>query len=62
MPGDEERTYLLETVQSLDRELAVISPDLVIVAANEYAKNRHGGDMVGRRCYAVYHGRKDPCP
>ena len=62
MPDDEERTYLLETVQSLDRELAVISPDLVIVAANEYAKHRHGRDMVGKRCYAVYYSREDPCP
>ena len=62
MPDDEERTYLLETVQSLDRELAVISPDLVIVAANECAKHRHGRDMVGKRCYAVYYSREDPCP
>mgnify|MGYP000361941312 CR=1 FL=1 len=62
MLSDEERTYLLETVQTLERELVVISPDLVIVAANEYAKHRHGREMVGRHCYAVYYGREDPCP
>ncbi|MCF8085322.1 MAG: PAS domain S-box protein [Desulfohalobiaceae bacterium] len=61
MSTEEERTYLLETVQSLNRELVVISPDHVIVAANDYAKGKYGRDMVGKHCHAVYYGREKPC-
>jgi len=61
MPSDEERTYLLETVQSLDRELVIISSDMRIVAANDYAKAKHGRDVVGKVCYEVYYGLDGPC-
>jgi PAS domain S-box-containing protein len=58
MQTQEEERYLLEAINSLQRELVVISPDFRILAANEYAKEKYGQDMVGRLCYELSIG---PC-
>ena len=65
MQTQEEERYLLEAINSLQRELVVISPDFRILAANEYAKEKYGHDMVGHLCHELSIGpckRLDTCP
>jgi hypothetical protein len=65
MQTQEEERYLLEAINSLQRELVVISPDFKILAANEYAKQKYGQNMVGRLCHELAIGPckpKDMCP
>lgn len=61
MISEKEKEYLVAIVNSIPRELVVISPDLRIVAANDFAKDIYGEDMVGKKCYQVYYGIDSPC-
>ncbi len=61
MISEKEREYLVAVVNSIPRELVVISPELRIVAANDFAKDIYGKDIVGKKCYEVYYGIDTPC-
>ncbi len=61
MPEKKEQEYLLAVVESLPRELVVISPNFEIIAANRFAKEIYGEDIVGKKCYEVYYGIDTPC-
>jgi len=65
MHRQEEERYLLEAINSLQRELVVIAPDFKILAANDFAKEKYGHDMVGRLCHELSIGpcrRLEACP
>ncbi|MFP4284379.1 MAG: two-component system sensor histidine kinase NtrB [Desulfovermiculus sp.] len=65
MPTREEERYLLDAINSLQRELVVISPDFKVLAANDFAKQKYGQDIVGRLCHELAIGpckRLDSCP
>ncbi len=62
MITEKEKDYLLAVVESLPRELVVISPDFKIMAANRFAREIYGEDIVGRKCYEIYYGMDKPCP
>ena len=62
MHTEEEKKHLLEALDSLQRELVVISPEFYILAANEYTKQSYPGNLIGEICYEKYYNRKSPCP
>jgi len=42
-------------------DIAVIDNDLNIIWTNDTARKIYGNDIVGRKCYEVYHQRTQPC-
>ncbi len=42
-------------------DIAVIDDDLNIIWTNDTAREIFGDDIVGRKCYEVYHQRNKPC-
>lgn len=50
-----------EILQAIDDQVSIIDSDLNIVWANDVAKDRFGNDIIGKKCYHVYHNRTTPC-
>ncbi len=48
-------------LQSVPDHMSMMDKDLNIVWANDVAKRIFGEDIIGKKCYTVYHGRKEPC-
>jgi PAS domain S-box-containing protein len=48
-------------LQSIPDIMSMMDEDLTIVWANEPAKRYFGKDIIGKKCYEVYHLRRDPC-
>ena len=48
-------------LQSIGDHMSMMDKDLNILWANETAKKIFGNDIIGRKCYEVYHHRKEPC-
>jgi PAS domain S-box-containing protein len=48
-------------LQSISDHMSMMDKDLNILWANDEAKRRFGDDIVGKKCYEVYHGRQSPC-
>ncbi len=48
-------------LESIADNMSMMDKDLNIIWANETAKKYFGKDLVGRKCYEVYHQRQSPC-
>jgi len=48
-------------LQSISDHMSMMDKDLNILWANDMAKRRFGDDIIGKKCYEVYHGRQSPC-
>ena len=48
-------------LRAIADDIAVIDNDLNIIWTNDVAKEIFGDDIVGRKCYEVYHKRNKPC-
>ena len=48
-------------LQSLGDHISMMDKDLNIIWANETAKKVFGNGIIGKKCYEVYHRRKEPC-
>jgi len=48
-------------LQSISDHISMMDKDLNILWANETAKKIFGKDIIGKKCYEVYHGRRKPC-
>lgn len=48
-------------LQSISDHMSMMDKDLNIIWANDVAKRRFGDDIIGKKCYEVYHGRQNPC-
>jgi len=46
---------------SLGDHMSMMDRDLNILWANDVAKGLFGDEIIGRKCYEVYHGRSKPC-
>ena len=57
----ESESKLGAMLQSIGDHMSMMDRDLTILWANETAKRIFGDDLVGKGCYAVYHGRSKPC-
>jgi PAS domain S-box-containing protein len=48
-------------LQSIGDHISMMDKDLNIVWANETTKSVFGKNVIGKKCYEVYHQRKEPC-
>ncbi|MGB2927323.1 MAG: PAS domain S-box protein [Desulfobacterales bacterium] len=48
-------------LQSISDHMSMMDKDLNIIWANKIAKEVFGNDIIGKKCYEVYHQRKEPC-
>ena len=48
-------------LQSISDHMSMMDKDLNIIWANETAKLSFGKDIVGKKCYEIYHRRQEPC-
>ena len=48
-------------LQSIPDIMSMMDKELTILWANEPAKRYFGKDIIGKKCYEVYHLRRDPC-
>jgi PAS domain S-box-containing protein len=48
-------------LQSIGDHISMMDKDLNIVWANRITKTVFGNDIIGKKCYEVYHRRKEPC-
>jgi len=48
-------------LRAIADDIAVIDNDLNIIWTNDVAREIFGDDIVGRKCYEVYHQRNKPC-
>jgi len=52
---------LADVLRAIPDGIAVIDNDLNIIWTNDAAGEIYGHDIVGRKCYEVYHQRNEPC-
>jgi PAS domain S-box-containing protein len=57
----ESEGKLSAMLQSLGDHISMVDKDLNILWANDVAKGLFGDDIIGKKCYKVYHGRNKPC-
>jgi len=48
-------------LQSISDHMSMMDKDLNILWANDMATRMFGDDIIGKKCYEVYHGRQNPC-
>ncbi|MHC4323339.1 MAG: PAS domain S-box protein, partial [Planctomycetota bacterium] len=48
-------------LRAITDDIAVLDNDLNIIWTNDAARDIFGDDIVGRKCYEVYHQRNKPC-
>ncbi|MGB2688776.1 MAG: PAS domain-containing protein, partial [Desulfobacterales bacterium] len=46
---------------SIGDHISMLDKDLTILWANEIAEKIFGNDIIGKKCYEVYHKRTEPC-
>ena len=57
----ESEEKLDSMLRSIGDHISMMDKDLNIIWANETARNIFGNDIIGKKCYEVYHRRKEPC-
>ena len=57
----ESEGKLAGMLESITDIISMMDRDLNILWANELAKRDFGSDIIGKKCYEVYHQRKTPC-
>lgn len=60
----EREQFLANVFASLQDGLSVLDPDLNVVQVNPTMERWHAARMplIGKKCYAAFHGRNTPCP
>ena len=48
-------------LQSIGDHISMIDKDLNIIWVNEISRKTFGNDIIGKKCYEVFHRRKTPC-
>ncbi len=56
-----DKATLEAMLESIPEHMSMMDRELNILWANETAMRVFGKDIVGRKCYEVYHGRSEPC-
>lgn len=57
----ESKGKLRAMLESIGDNMCMMDRELDIIWVNENAKRVCGDDIVGKKCYEVFHGRKEPC-
>ena len=55
------KIYTLSERVPLSEVLSISSELVIQLWANERAKRDFGSDLIGKKCYEVYHQRNEPC-
>jgi two-component system sensor kinase FixL len=58
---DESQAKFNAMLRAISDDIALIDNDLNILWTNASAKKIYGDDIVGKKCYEVYHHRNMPC-
>ncbi len=61
MRSESEKDRLLKAIDAFGKRLTVISPEFEILAASRSADSDHHHNIIGRKCYSVFHDRSSPC-
>ena len=61
MLSAQEQRYFIKAVGSFRRRLIVISPDFIILAANNSPEGCRIPDIIGKQCHEVFYERSSPC-
>lgn len=48
-------------LQSISDHMSMMDKDLNIIWANDVVKKRFGNDIIGKKCYEVFHSKRNPC-
>lgn len=57
----EKEEKLDAMLRSIGEHMSMLDKDLNIIWANDIAKKIFGDDIIGKKCYTVYHKRDKPC-
>ena len=57
----ESESKLSAMLSSIGDHMSMMDKDLNIIWANEIAGKIFGNDIIGKKCYEVYHKRTEPC-
>ena len=57
----ESNSKLSAMLASIGDHMSMMDEDLNIIWANEIAEKIFGKDIIGKKCYEVYHKRTEPC-
>jgi PAS domain S-box-containing protein len=57
----ESESKLNAMLASIGDHISMLDKDLTILWANEIAEKIFGNDIIGKKCYEVYHKRTEPC-
>jgi len=57
----ESQGKLNAMLQSIGDHISMMDKNLNIIWANKAARKIFGNDIIGKKCYEVYHQRKEPC-
>ena len=59
----ERERFLASVFASIQDGISVLTPDMVIMQVNPTVERWHANaiPLVGKKCYAAYHGRDSPC-
>ncbi len=57
----ESEERLTGIVASITDHMSIMDRDHSILWANDKARTLFGDDLVGKKCYAIYHQRRSPC-
>ncbi|NVL91041.1 MAG: PAS domain S-box protein [Desulfobacterales bacterium] len=57
----ESREKLAGIIDSVTDHMVMVDEEFNIVWANDFAKEVFGPNLVGKKCYIVYHGRDEVC-
>jgi PAS domain S-box-containing protein len=57
----ESESKLSAMLSSIGDHMSMMDKNLNIIWANEIAEKIFGNDIIGRKCYEVYHKRTEPC-
>jgi len=57
----ENKEKLNAMLQSIADHMSMMDKELNIIWANETAKKIFGNDIIGKKCFEVYHKRNRPC-
>ncbi|MBD3322700.1 MAG: PAS domain S-box protein, partial [Chitinivibrionales bacterium] len=61
---EENEKFLNDIFESIRDGISVLDPDLNILRVNSWIEKQHGyaAPLAGKKCYAVYQMRTEPCP
>jgi PAS domain S-box-containing protein len=57
----ESENKLNAMISSIGDYICMVDKDFNLLWANEVTKKAFGNDMLGKKCYEVYHQREEPC-